>query len=272
MKIKKVGIIGCGTIGADLAKKIAAKKFPALRLACVFDCDLPRARTVTKSLPGRVSVSRSAAELIGSVDIIIEAASSACAFEYAAAALRSGKDIIVMSVGGLLDDFTALAQCAEKSAGTLYVPSGAICGIDGMLAARESSITRVTLTTSKPVRGLLGAPYFAKKGIDLSRIKKETVVFEGTALQAIRYFPKNVNVAAILSLASLGIKKTRVRIVTSPDFTRNSHHICAEGSFGRLESRMDNVPSPTNPKTSYMAVLAAEALLRKITASIQIGT
>lgn len=272
MKTKKVGIIGCGTIGTDLAKKIAAKKFPGLRLACLYDCDLPRARDLARRVAGRVSVSRSAAALIAASDIIIEAASSAIAHEYATAALKSGKDIIVMSVGGLLKDTEALLERARKSTGTLYIPSGAICGIDGILAAKESSIKRVTLTTSKPVKGLLGAPYFAKKGIDITRLKKETVVFEGTAAQAVRYFPKNINVAAILSLAGLGMKKTRVRIITSPDFTRNSHHICAEGPFGRLESRMDNVPSPTNPKTSYMAILAAEALLRKITSPIKIGT
>jgi hypothetical protein len=34
----------------------------------------------------------------------------------------------------------------------------------------------------------------------------------------------------------------------------------AEGDFGKLFARMENAPSPTNPKTSYMAALSSICL------------
>jgi aspartate dehydrogenase len=271
MKKVKVGIIGCGTIGGELAKRVASNAFPFLSLAYISDISLESAlkRKKELKLTARVLLT---SELIQKADLIIEAASGRDAFSIAAQALAEDKDILVMSVGGLLVDFPKIEALEKRSKGTLYIPSGAICGIDGILAASERALKKVTLTTSKPIKGLIGAPYFAKKGIDIAKIKKETIVFDGTAREAIRYFPQNINVAAVLSLAGLGVKKTRVRILTSPTLRTNSHEISAEGAFGRLVARTENVPSPTNPKTSYMAILAAEAVLRKYSAGIKIGS
>jgi len=271
MKKISVGILGCGTIGGELAKKIARGKFPSLRLAFLSDVTEEPAKALKKKMQTTARVVATA-ELISKADFVIEAASAQVAFDVARKALSKHKDVLIMSVGGLVSDFASLEKAQKRSRGTLFLPSGAICGIDGILAAKESKITKVVLTTRKPIKGLIGAPYFAKKGIQIERIKKETVVFDGTAKQAIKHFPKNINVAAVLSLASIGIQKTKVRILTSPAFRKNSHEITAEGSFGRLIARTENVPSPSNPKTSYMAILAAEAVLRKYSSGIKIGS
>ncbi len=271
MKRIKVGIIGCGTIGGELAKKLARDKFPLLRLAFLSDVTDAPAQLLKKKIKATARVV-STADLIERSDLVIEAASARVSFGIACNALKKGKDILVMSVGGLIENFPEVERLQKRSRGFLYLPSGAICGIDGILAAKESKLKKVVLTTRKPIKGLIGAPYFEKKGIDLKRIKKETVVFDGTAKQAIKYFPKNINVAAVLSLASLGVSKTKVRIITSPKFKRNSHEVMAEGAFGSLVARTENVPSPTNPKTSYMAILAAEAVLRKYSSGIKIGS
>ena len=269
--MNKVGIIGCGTIGGELAQKITRGNFPGLTLSFLSDIDYEQAMVLKKKLRRRVRII-STKELIEKSDIIIEAASKNMSFDVALDCLCKGKVVIIMSVGGLIQDVKKLERALTKTKGTLYVPSGAICGIDGVLAAKRSTITSVTLTTRKPVKGLIGAPYFKKKGIRIEKIKKETVVFNGTAKQAIQYFPKNVNVAAILSLASLGVNKTRVKIVTSPLFKRNSHEVCIEGGFGSMSMRTENVPSPTNPKTSYLAILAAEAVLAKMCSKMKLGT
>jgi aspartate dehydrogenase len=108
--------------------------------------------------------------------------------------------------------------------------------------------------------------------MDLGGLTDETVIFSGSAAQAIPAFPANVNVAAALSLAGLGADKTEVRIIADPASDKNVHEIEAEGAFGRLTVRMENVPSPHNPKTSYMAGLSAIALLQRITASLVVGT
>ena len=154
----------------------------------------------------------------------------------------------------------------------VYLPSGAVCGIDGLKSCRAGSIYSVTLTTRKPPRGLEGAPYLKEKNIRLSDIKGETVIFDGTAREAIKGFPQNVNVCAALSLAGIGADKTRVRIMTSPEYTKNIHEVRIEGDSGNISTRTENVPSKANPKTSQLAVFSAIATLEGIAKSVRVGT
>jgi aspartate dehydrogenase len=98
------------------------------------------------------------------------------------------------------------------------------------------------------------------------------MIFEGSAEDAVKGFPQNVNVAAVLSLAGLGASRTLVRIMTAPDCAVNSHEIEVKGEFGRLLARTENVPSKTNPKTSALAIFSAIATLERIANSVKIGT
>jgi len=98
------------------------------------------------------------------------------------------------------------------------------------------------------------------------------VIFEGAATEAAQAFPSNVNVAISLSLAGIGPDQTDVTIVADPAEENNVHQIEAVGSAGRIETTVQNVPSPTNPKTSYLAALSAIEKLRGITAATSTGT
>jgi aspartate dehydrogenase len=139
--------------------------------------------------------------------------------------------------------------------------------LDGVRAAVEAGLHTVVLTTRKPPKGLDGAPYLLEKGIDLSALTKPTEVFAGSAREACKAFPKNVNVAAALSLAGIGPDLTQVRVVADPRATDNVHEIVAEGAFGRLETRTVNLPSPRNAKSSYLASLSGVAELRAAAAA-----
>ena len=266
---KKVGLIGCGTIGTGLARYIKTKLSARLSLAFLCDSNDNAARQLQKRYAPR-AVRVSFDELLKKSDLIIEAATGSVVPQLVRKGLRTHKTILVMSIGGLLalKDLPALIK---KTSGELLLPSGAIAGLDAVAAARQATLTRVRITTAKPVAGLRGAPYFEKKGIDLSRIKKPTIVFEGNALQAIRHFPKNINVAALLSVAAGGPRKVAVRIITSPAFTRNTHTVEIEGSFGKATMTTENLPSPDNPKTSYLAILSACAMLEKTITPMKIG-
>ena len=94
-------------------------------------------------------------------------------------------------------------------------------------------------------------------------------MFEGNALDAVKAFPKNVNVAAALSFAGLGPEKTEVCVIADPEATLNSHEVCAEGVFGRLTAKTENKPSPRNAKSSYLASLSAIAELRRAVNAFQ---
>ncbi|MFH1127568.1 MAG: aspartate dehydrogenase [archaeon] len=209
--------------------------------------------------------------LIESSDLVIECAHKNSVYEIVSKAIHKKKDILVMSVSGLIDN-PRLLELAKENNTNIYIPTGAIAGIDALKAARQSSITSVTLTTTKPKAGLKGAPYITENNINLDTIKKKTQIFEGNVYEAIKGFPLNVNVSATLALAGIGPEKTKVRIILDPLSTINSHEIEITGDFGKITTRTENTPCPANPKTSYLAALSAIAKIKDMTEPIRIGT
>ncbi|MFH1642854.1 MAG: aspartate dehydrogenase domain-containing protein [Nanoarchaeota archaeon] len=260
----KIGIIGCGAIGSVLCRYVDKKK--DLKLAAI--CDIDKAKTgKIKNLLKSKPVITNIDNLIKKTDLIIEAVSPKVVKDILLKCIKYKKDLMVMSVGGLLKDMNLLKKITNK----LYIPSGAICGIDGLKAANIENIKKVTITSIKSPRSLEGAPYIIKKKIDLKKIKHKKTIFDGNAIDAIIGFPSNVNVSATLSLAGIGPKKTRVKVIVDPNTKKNTHIIEITGSFGKLKTITENVVSPLNPKTSHMAVLSACATLERLTGHIKIG-
>jgi aspartate dehydrogenase len=181
---------------------------------------------------------------------------------------------MILSVGALADEELRrrIEDLATDNSCKVYIPSGAIVGLDGLKSASIGEIHSATITTRKPPRGLAGAPFVIRNNIDLDRINVPTVLFEGPASEAVKAFPANVNVAATLSVAGIGFKKTEVRVIADPTITRNIHEITVVGSFGEFTTKVENVPSPSNPKSSYLAQLSAIATLKKISSPFQVGT
>lgn len=262
MTAKKVGIIGCGTIGGQLAVAIDAGSVKNATLVSLFDAVQGSAQSLKQKLRTNVSAHTDFDSFISTdCDIVVEAASQDATRKFAGRVLGSGKDLMVMSVGALAD--SALLSSLQAAKGRVYVPTGAIAGIDTVRAVRHL-LESVTLTTTKSPKALAGAPFFETAKIKLEDVKEKTMVYEGPASEAVRMFPANVNVAAVLSLAGIGFEKTRVRIVADPAASTNQHEITAKGSFGEFRFTVNNAPSPGNPKTSYLAVLSAIECLRSI--------
>ncbi len=267
---KRVGIAGCGTIGRKIASELDAGAVPGVVLGGITSGGLGRAELFASTLdriPPVVGLDR----LVEIVDLVIEAAPASAMESIAAATLSAGKDLMALSGGALLerDDLFSLA---EKNGATIYIPSGAIAGLDGVAGACAGRIDSLTMITRKPPEGLKGAPGIEVLGIDLDGVSEPTVVYEGPALEACRLFPANVNVSAALSMAGLGPLRTRIRIYADPTVDKNTHDIVVEGEFGRLSIRIENTPSETNPRTGKLSALSALATLRKITSTVQIGT
>ena len=270
MKRLKVGIVGCGAMGSQIAAACLERYPRAVELTAVCDIDQKRVSALNLSLKKKVRV-LGLDRLIREVDLVIESSSASASADIVERCIKNKTSCMVMSVGGLLGR-EALLEKAAKSGVNIYVPSGALCGIDALKAASVGKIESVTLTTRKPPGGLEGAPYLVKNRIDVRAIKEETVVFEGSASDAVKGFPANVNVSAVLSLAGIGSKKTRVRIVTSPEYTKNIHEVEIRGDSGSIITRTENVPSRANPKTSALAIYSAIATLGEIVKSVRIGT
>jgi len=266
----KVGIIGCGTIGRAIAESCQKALVGNMDLIAVCDIDKEKASLLAKTLKSKVQV-LGVDELIKKSGFVVEAASASVSAKVLASCIAANKDCLIMSVGGLVGKEKLLVR-AQTAGVRVYIPSGAISGIDGLKSAMAGGVTSVMLTTRKPPKGLAGAPYLKENDIDLTNIEGETVVFEGSVEEAVKGFPQNVNVSAVLSLAGIGAKRTRVRIVTSPEYTGNVHEIEIEGASGRITTRTENSPSATNPKTSALAILSAIATLRSAASSVRIGT
>lgn len=273
--VLQIGLVGCGTIGSEIAKAIDSGRVPETELVAVFDIDRTRMESLVESLDANPTPVDSVSELTAASDLVVEAAGQRAVQNVAVDILADETDLMMMSVGALADETlrTAVLGEADAERSRLYVPSGAIAGLDAIKAAAlADELSSVTLTTRKPPAGLEGAPYIEDNEIDLSAFTEPAVVFEGSATEAARGFPSNVNVAMSLSLAGIGPDETAVTIVADPAEENNVHEIEAVGSAGRIATTVRNVPSPTNPKTSYLAALSAIEKLRGITAAISTGT
>ena len=255
----KVGLVGCGNIGADLCIALQRGTIPA-EIVALTDADPERAGLLQRSFQLEAEVC-SLEENAARVDFLVECAVAAAVPAVLNTAIKHQRNVLVMSVGGLVEHYKLLEEARAANI-EVRIPSGALAGLDGIRAAMEAGLHVVTLTTRKPPKGLAGAPYLVEQGIDLEGLREPTVVFEGNALEACKAFPANVNVAAALSLMGIGPIETRVRVIAVPGATENSHEVYAEGAFGRLTATTVNLPSPRNPKSSYLASLSACAELR----------
>lgn len=269
----KIGIVGCGAIGSSLAKAITRDFKDKAKLAALFDINAKRSEGLSRSVYNTTALATaSLGQLINKSELVIEAASAASSWEIARKALSQGKDIMVMSVGGIVANFAKLRRQAEKKNCRVHIPSGAISGVDALKAAGREKIKRVILTTRKNPLSFKGVEYLEKKGMRLDKIKKDTLLFSGTARQAVRFFPQNINVAGILSIAGIGENKTKVRIIASPALKKNIHEIEIDAKAAKVFTRTENILHPDNPKTSYLAVLSAIATLQGILQPVRIGT
>jgi len=273
MKKLAIGIVGCGAIGSSLAKVISKDLSKDARLVSLYDVDSIKLHSLSKKIAGSDSLAAANLKnLISKSALVIEAASAKCSWDIAREVLSAGKNVMIMSVGGLVNNFDNLRKLAVKKDCKVYIPSGAISGVDALKAAGVSLIKKVTLTTTKNPLSFQGVKYVQDKGIKLKLIKKDVVLFSGKAKDAVKFFPQNINVAAVLSLAGLGVSKTQVRIIASPKVTKNIHEIRIESVAGNIYTRTENILHPNNPKTSYLAVLSAVATLKNILEPIKIGT
>ena len=257
----KVGLLGVGAIGQILAAALDAELNRAA-LVAVADQDRPRAEKFAAQWKARPPVVEMD-ELVRRSDLIIEAASQAALPDIVPRALRAQKDLMIMSVGGLLEHEEWFAE-AERQGCRIHVPSGAIAGLDGLRAASMGRLSLVILTSRKPVAALRGAKYVTERRIDLDSLKEDTLLFEGPPEDACRAFPSTSNVAASLRLAAGKSVEIRVRVIAVPRGTENVHEIQAVGDFGRFRIVLENVPSLANPRTSRLAALSALATLDEI--------
>ncbi|MBD3264061.1 MAG: DUF108 domain-containing protein [Candidatus Omnitrophica bacterium] len=266
---KKIGIVGCGAVGSGVALYIRKYLSSYAKVHSLSDLNEAAALRLRKEVSGRPSILEME-EMFKACDILIEAASVDAAKSILRKALFYKKDLIIVSVGALIEDFSLLENAIKKKV-NIYIPSGAICGADGIGALSMGNIKKISLITSKPPRSLAGADYIQRRNIGIKGLKKERLIFKGKVSEAIKYFPRNINVAATLLLVS-AFRNIEVCIKTNPELKRNTHRIIVKAQEANLNIEVENIPSKTNPKTSFLTILSVQHLLNKIFFPFKVGS
>jgi aspartate dehydrogenase len=264
--MKRALLIGYGAIGRLVLDGVVSD--PALRVTHLLERP-SRRKALSDSLGRGVVVVGELRELSELPDCALECAGHGAVREYVLPLLERGVHVALVSVGALAQpELPELLDAAARRGGSqLTLVSGAIGGLDALAAARVGGLDEVIYTGRKPPLGWLGTP--AESKVNLAALAQPTVIFEGSARDAARLYPKNANVAATVSLAGLGLDRTRVTLIADPAVTRNVHHVVARGTFGEMEVSLSGKPLPENPKTSSLAAYAAVRALRDFAAPIR---
>ena len=264
----RVAIAGLGPIGKKVAEALD-QGIDGMVLAAVSAQNPEKHRSFVDTLataPAVLPIEKLAAV----ADIVIECAPAKLIRSIVAPFVTRGKTAIVLSAGALLEN-EDLIELAKQYGAQIVVPTGALIGLDAVTAAAIGKIHSVRMVTRKPVQGLAGAPYIVDNNIDIERITEPLKIFEGTAREAAKGFPANLNVAVALSLAGIGPDRTRLEIWADPTVTRNIHRVEVESDSARFSMSIENIPSE-NPKTGRITALSVIAYLRKQRATLRVGT
>ncbi len=267
----KLGILGCGAIGSRIALSTKKELKGLCRVSGVHDIHLEKAQDLAKKLKGMKLVKETFPSLIMGSDLIVEATGASDVRRLIGLALQRKKHVLCMSVGKIIDP-RQLVRLAKMNNCRLMIPSGAIGGIDAFKAASLVGVEEIVLTTKKSPNSLEQTDYLKNKKIFLSRIKKNTIIFEGNVEEAVKYFPKNINVAATLALATQAKEKIKIVIMACPNLKNNIHEIKMSGEQGSILCRSENRICPDNPKTSYLAVLSAIQTIKDFCTGCKVGT
>ncbi|MDR2967845.1 MAG: aspartate dehydrogenase [Methanobacteriaceae archaeon] len=252
-----LGILGCGAIANFIVNNISSED-NGIIAKYFYDRDFEQSKKLATLAKGIAVFNID--EMIANVDLVLETASPSSVEGHGLKILENGKNIIIMSIGALMDEKLRkqMQKVANDNNSKIFIPSGAIVGLDGIKAASEGKIDKVTLTTRKPPISL------GKK------VYREKILFEGKASEAVKKFPVNINVAATLSLACN--KDINVKIIVDPKVDKNIHEVLIKGDFGEFKTRTENLPCEVNPKTSLLAAYSAIKLLKSLNENFIMGT
>ena len=185
-------------------------------------------------------------------DLVVEAV-TADVLKMVALGIVERSDMLLFSVTALADDAfrSALEAAAIKHGRKVFLPHGAIVGLDGLVDAGPT-LESVTVTTTKSPASL-GLPPDAL-----------TVVYEGPVREACTRFPRNVNVHAAVALAGLGFDRTFSRIVADPAVSTNHHvlEITGTGYRFRIEVSSESGGKVTGAYTPQSALGTVRRICR----------
>lgn len=266
MKKYKLAIIGSGSLGTIIGKVVSQDLSDNYEVLGVLSGRIENAEKLANKIDCKAY--KSLDEVINdNPDYVIEAASPDVFKDIGVKVLANGVNIIPLSVGALADKefYNTIKATAVENDSRVYIPSGAVGGFDVLCASMSMEDAEVSITTDKSPQSLNGAPLL--KGRKLSEEKSEEI-FNGSAKEAIKHFPENVNVAVTTALATTGVENTNVSINSIPGFKSNKHEIKLVGETVSVNVIVETTPSKNNPKSSTLAAYSVIGLLKNLVSPI----
>lgn len=274
MKKIRVGMLGCGSMGKYVIDAFEAGKVPNAEIAVVCVRTM-QSKGVDRVHEAGIPLITDSAQLLDyDLDVVAECASQDSVIANGERLLRAGISFIPMSLGALVDAelLESFKKAAEESGSKLIVPSGGIGALDAFQGAMIPGIESVHMTTRKPPRAWKKIPYVEKMNLDLDNMTEPVLIFDGPARDCVKELPQNINIAAALSLATLGFDKTHITIYADPNMIYNTHTIETKGQTGKITITFENEPVPENPKTAYQACASLVATIKRFSESFRVGT
>jgi aspartate dehydrogenase len=264
----KIALIGYGAISQTLFELFEAKK-PPIDIVGVLVRE-GRIKATQKKLGPKVTVVDSLKALLKlKPDVVVEAASQQAVRDWGETILKKGFDFMVIATGAYGDPrlWKSHVKAAEKSGARLRLPSGAIAGLDGLLAMRLGTLTKVKYVSIKPPHAWTGTP--AETDFDLPSIKEPTVIFRGKPADAGRLYPKNANLAVTVALCGAGLEHTEIELVADPTLPpgTNASRLEIVSDSGEMTMQRLGRAMPDNPKTGVLTALTMADDLMKIVRS-----
>lgn len=266
MKKYTLAIIGSGSLGTIIGNVVSQELNEDYEILGVLSGSIENAEKLASEIGSKAY--KTLDELMDDKpDYIIEAATADVFKKMGVKILANGISIIPLSVGALADKafYNKVKKTALENNSRVHIPSGAVGGFDVLRASMAMEDSKVSITTEKSPRSLNGAPFL--EGRKLSEEKSEEI-FSGFAKEAIRHFPKNVNVAVATALATTGVENTKVSIKSIPGYESNKHTIKLVGETIHVEVIIETTPSEDNPKSSTLTAYSVISLLENLVAPI----
>lgn len=259
----RVGLIGYGAIGQCVVATLPKALEAEYTLVGVLT------KGVNDNLPAGVPSFQDIDQLIAQKpDIIVECAGHHAVAEYGNKILSADISLVISSIGALANDklYQELKEASNNQRAKIYLPAGAIGGIDALVAAKLGGINEVTYTMIKPPKAWQGT--VAETVVDLTKIRQAEEIFSGSARKAATLYPKNTNVTATIALAGLGFDDTKVKLIADPDISDNIHEISVSGETGSFTIALAGKPSSYNPKTSALTAFSVTKCVADFGSSI----
>ncbi len=252
-----VGIIGFGAIGRDLTARLDREGHDVIIL-------LRAGSASREAVPRHIAIVDTLEALIAAHPVlVVEAAGPEALQEAAEILLAAGLSVVAASTGALGDPalFARLEAAARQGGSRLIVPAGALGGLDYLGALRSTPDAMVRYTSRKPPAAW--RTELAAAGHDPDDLAESVVLFEGSASEAARLYPRNLNAGLTVALAAAPAR-VMVRVMADPGVFLNTHEIEADSVLGTASMRFANRPSPTNPKTSALTAASLFAAVRRL--------